>query len=560
MHAHNIKSLYRPPPLAPPFYHLLATLGQDTRRCQKAMHVAQHISALTTIISLIDFDVRVRPSPSILLGLPRLTDSRLGRIMSMEMLPDDVLLEIFDCYMVEGLRTQKGVEVWRTLVHVCRRWRSLVFGSPRNLKLRLVCTYQTPTRKTLGVWPALPLIIQGHASRFVVDDLIAALEHRDRVCKIDLRYYSSESASLRATMQEPFPELTYLYLEARSRGEPGQWTFLPRPDAQDFSDSFLGGSAPRPRFIWMNDTRFQGLRKLLLSATHLVDLHLIDISDHPSSQRMATCVSVLTSLQTLELSFQNNYPPYQENQHPTRVVLPALRYFHFTGNTDYLESLVARIDTPELNKLSIMFNIMFNQRVTDSPELARFVGRMPKLGVPYEARLAFYAFEIAIVVRLPSQIFGDELLKVEFTSEDSPFIEEESDSRRISCVARVCASLSPTVSTVENLYIYVAPFSEIYSYEYTESTRWLELFRSFIALKNLYLDKEFSQRIASALEDLDEGSITELLPSLQNIFVRGLQPPGHIDEGIRRFIASRRLIGHSITVSIWDIKFDKTWE
>jgi hypothetical protein len=111
--------------------------------------------------------------------------------------------------------------------------------------------------------------------------------------------------------------------------------------------------------------------------------------------------------------------------------------------------------------------------------------------------------------------------------------------------------LLPTVSTVENLYIYEDPSSALTWSEDMESTRWLELLRPFIALKNLYLFKEFVPRIASALEDLEEGSITELLPSLQNIFVQRLQPSGHFQDGIRQFIAARRRIGHPITVSTW---------
>jgi hypothetical protein len=179
-----------------------------------------------------------------------------------------------------------------------------------------------------------------------------------------------------------------------------------------------------------------------------------------------------------------------------------------------LEDLLALIDAPELNKLSITF--------TDTPELARFVSRMPKLGMPYEARMVLHDFRIAIMVKLPPQIFGQELLDVGISSGDIPYIPEElaiPDSQRLSCLT--CASLFPTVSTVENLYIYEAPSSEIYWDEYTESTGWLELLRSFIALKSLYLDKEFAPHVALALEDLDEDSITELLPNLQNISCRG---------------------------------------
>ena len=77
------------------------------------------------------------------------------------MLPDDVLLEIFDLYVDEDLYEGESyeIEVWQTLVHVCRRWRRVVFGSPRRLNLRLVWTPGTPARDMLDVWPSFPLLI-----------------------------------------------------------------------------------------------------------------------------------------------------------------------------------------------------------------------------------------------------------------------------------------------------------------------------------------------------------------------------------------------------------------
>ena len=53
------------------------------------------------------------------------------------------------------------VEGWQLLVHVCRRWRNVVFGSPRRLNLQLRCTHETPVKDKLDVWPSLPLIIKG---------------------------------------------------------------------------------------------------------------------------------------------------------------------------------------------------------------------------------------------------------------------------------------------------------------------------------------------------------------------------------------------------------------
>jgi len=51
----------------------------------------------------------------------------LNRQVTIGMVPDDVLLEIFGFYVKEAygfLQTMnlKGVEVWCTLMHVCRRW------------------------------------------------------------------------------------------------------------------------------------------------------------------------------------------------------------------------------------------------------------------------------------------------------------------------------------------------------------------------------------------------------------------------------------------------------
>ena len=46
------------------------------------------------------------------------------------MLPDVALLKIFDFYV------EARADVWYTLVQVCRKWRSVAFGSPRRLNLQ----------------------------------------------------------------------------------------------------------------------------------------------------------------------------------------------------------------------------------------------------------------------------------------------------------------------------------------------------------------------------------------------------------------------------------------
>jgi hypothetical protein len=104
---------------------------------------------------------------------------------------------------------EKHIEAWHTLVHVCRKWRKVVFGSPRRLDLRLHCKAGTPVRKMLDVWPLFPIIVKGyHHKKWGVDNFIATLEHNDRICQIVLfGTPSSQLIKALAAMHQPFPVL-----------------------------------------------------------------------------------------------------------------------------------------------------------------------------------------------------------------------------------------------------------------------------------------------------------------------------------------------------------------
>ena len=75
------------------------------------------------------------------------------------MLPDFALPETFDFYVDQD---KEWVEAWHTLVHVCRKWRNVVFGSPRRLNLQLFCTHSTPVRETIDFWPLLHILVSGY--------------------------------------------------------------------------------------------------------------------------------------------------------------------------------------------------------------------------------------------------------------------------------------------------------------------------------------------------------------------------------------------------------------
>src|SRR6266849_4629755 len=220
-------------------------------------------------------------------------------------LPDDVRLEIFDFYMnsyesasshILSDEFKKSIDAWQTRVQVCRRWRTLVLGSPRRLNLRLVCTPDTPARDTLDIWPALPLMVKGNmASTSGTDNIIAALGQSNRVHQVLLwNLVGWQLEQVLAAMQVPFPELTVFWLFS----DPHETLVIP--------DSFLGGSAPRLRIFTLSDILFPALPKLLLSADHLVELHLIRIphSGYISPEAMVALLSALSSLEYLYLEFQ----------------------------------------------------------------------------------------------------------------------------------------------------------------------------------------------------------------------------------------------------------------
>ena len=304
----------------------------------------------------------------------------VGQVIRIDQLPDDILLEIFYFYVDMDLGYGKArIERWQSLVHVCQRWRSLVFGSPRRLDLKLYCTHDTPAKDTLDVWPALPLIVNG-APVLSSSNIIAAFGQNNRVCQVELTLAGWTSGEVLAAMQVPFPELTDLQL----------WSYdatLPV-----IPDSFLGRSAPRLRILAFKSIPFPGLPKLLLSATHLVKLYLWDIphSGYISPKAIVALLSPSSSLESLHLEFQSpqSRPDWESPSlpPPKRSILPALTNFRFKGVTEYLEQLVTRIDTPQLSMMDITF---FNQIDFDYPRLAQFIDCTPILRALDEAHVEF---------------------------------------------------------------------------------------------------------------------------------------------------------------------------
>ena len=266
-------------------------------------------------------------------------------------------------------------------------------------------------------------------------------------------------------MQVPFSELGFLYL---SFLEPSSMPVLPH--------SFLGGSAQRLRYLCLTSVPFPGLPELLLSATHLVDLLLYNIppSGYFSPEAMSSCLSMLTSLETLDIRFNSpQSSPDQENRRPpppSRSVLPALKNFLYEGISEYLEELVAHIDTPQLYQFWATF---FNDIDFNTPKLIRFVSHSSILKATNEAHLVFGSRTAS--VKLKPQASNNQYFQVIVSCGEQDW--------QLSSLARICAASLPLLSTTDYLFIYEPSYLDLDWKDGIENIEWLELLLPFTAVK-----------------------------------------------------------------------------
>ena len=427
-------------------------------------------------------------------------------------------------------------DAWHTLACVCRRWRSIALGSPRRLNLRIFCSERILVRDKLDLWPPFPIVLTiDYHRRLGGDNILATLEHHDRVCEIAIWNISSSLwEKALPLMQKPFPILTELNIRYT---DGGMASLIP--------DSFLGGSAPRLRRLNLEYISFPGLSKLLLSATDLVHLELYEIPDsgYIPADVMATCLSTLTRLEFLMLCFESPRPLLEwerrRTSSSTRTLLPSLTSFAFRGVSEYLEDIVDRIDAPLLDRLIIRF---FHQPIFDTPRLARFISRLPEFVTCNEARMRLGSRHTYVKVLSRS---------TSWTTNACLVLEDwHGHHFQLSPLVQLCTSSFPQalISAVEGLTIVGSHFYRPPGQDGIDSSIWWELLQPFTAVKDLYLFPEIAPRIALVLQMLVGESVMELFPVLQNIFLKDL-PSGVVPEGIKEFVTSRQLVGHPISIS-----------
>ncbi|KAH9025727.1 hypothetical protein EDB85DRAFT_2149566 [Lactarius pseudohatsudake] len=471
-------------------------------------------------------------SSSIMCEEPNIQRDQRERGLTIEALPNEVLLEVFDCHRLLTLDSaSSGLWEWHRLAHVCQKWRAIVFASPHRLDLRLVYTYAKPVRESVDCWPALPIVIWYPTERLVPEDegnVVAALRYPDRICEINLTVTRSLLAKSFVLLRAPFPALERLRLRSQ---DTMRSLILPT--------AFLGGAAPRLRDIHLDSTAFPMLPQVLLSAHDLVSLRLDDIpnSGYISPEFFAAGLSVTTRLEYLKISFLS--PILQRNTASstrTHAVLPALTDFQFRGDVDYLENLVTKIDAPALEQFTVT---LFEQSTFNIPQLSKFIGRTRTLRSPHQTSIELSEAEFAVThdfrLSSPSPSSGNFKLQVLYEEEDL----------QMATLVHISRQLSASLASPERLDVVAS--SDLFAWRdpgEADAVQWLEFLRLFPGVKRLEVSSTLASIVASAFEQVTRTS--DILPSLSELHMGGSQ--ASTSSSIEGFAAVRERSGHPVSV------------
>jgi len=339
-------------------------------------------------------------------------------------------------------------------------------------------------------------------------------------------------------MREQFPQLTNLDLEENDAGDDDDH---PRFDL----DQFLGGSAPSLTHLGLESISFIGLPSLLLSAPNLLSLQLSEIRliSYISPQTMVRGLAGLTKLKSLIIYFalpRNDVLAFREEMEKHRwkasihAVLATLTEFHFLGLSEYLEDLVAQIDAPQLDDLSIDY---FSQEV-QTRRLFRFINQTVDLKPAQFRRAQLTADSVRTTFELYHPQGEGHDSRLSFTLWDfrsSPFPH----------MVNFLGQLVATLSNVDHLVVTKDP-------DFVQRVDWLPLFRLFSAVGFLQVSGGLAGQVASALEAIPEEMVPVLLPALYLLWLDTRDNQGEEDEPVgssERFVSLRLLSGRPVVIA-----------
>ena len=181
------------------------------------------------------------------------------------------------------------------------------------------------------------------------------------------------------------------------------------------------------------------------------------------------------------------------------ITLPCLKYLRFGGLGAYLESLIAQIRVPLLDRLTID---LCDQIAFAPPHLFRMVN-ITKVFNFSSAMVMFRLYEVFVYMEHDHGIVQ--------VSVGSLALQEQ-----IEVAARIYDALIPTLSDVEKLSLFFYQ-QELPRHIWAENATWHDFLRRFIGVKLICTDNALFDELSYALQVDEVRSDPGFLPNLQNV-------------------------------------------
>ena len=457
-------------------------------------------------------------------------------------LDDDSLLQIFSCFRLEDEESWNLRFTWRKLAHICRRWRYLIFDLSSHLHMCLplsALTNDSPSTNTLSYLPPLLLVIDYYGTRAMTqrdeDNVCLGLQEHGRVRGVVLRASSSSLRMCLGQMNQHFPRLRDLTLFSTTMEDMG--LVLP--------ETF---QAPDLRRLSLHDIGLPIGLSFLSSTIGLSTLSLTHIrhSCYFPPGHLVTQLQGLPHLEELSIGFAIS-PSSEEEPIPVpipSVTLPSLRRLTFHGEDVYLDNLVAQINTPLLERLSLTF---FLDLAFGLVNLTEFIHRTKVFGC-LVAQIVFNQDGVSIDAGYYGQRGIGKL---------SLHVDCKPPDWQINSATQVCNALGNILSTIEDLTLdlYVdAMRSDWMNTHYTlDSMLWHELLLPFVAVKKLHIGSSLTPELSKALQSIPEGLVFNLLPKLQELDIQLEMDDANM--AFSGFLDTRRSLGRPIALSALPISY-----
>lgn len=454
-------------------------------------------SRLATILSLIFLSSQGTSQDTE--QLPKLT---------IDYLPDELLVEIFDFYRDrqdnEHRYQRWSIKLeWFKLIHVCKRWRSVMFASSSRLDL---CIVLIPERgfskghmKTVMSrrFAPLPIYINYKMDYYHsvttkdMGRIRAALKRPDRIRGITLIGSTTDLGQLfRATN---CPALESLELRD-NRG------------TLKIPATFLQETELKLRTLKLHDVSLPSISRLLSSASTLAFLSLVinaKLDPLPEMSLLLSHLQGLPCLLCLDLEIKKvNMDNFIDNQVPItepkdKFRLPKLTSFHYRGHSSYFNNLVAGFESSSPSPWEVDI-CLYDEIPLPIPQLAQFID----IGEHYHTvKLVldrkYFLFTILGLSQSPHFKFRTTYFPTSIMQMNSAFFKK--------------------LSTIQELVV-------VANYELKDIALWLRFLLQFPSIKALRLNSQNRFLVACALRALaaalgqDNGpSNLGVCPSLKEI-------------------------------------------